>query len=217
MFPPHKRRRINFVEPPRDSPSRSAHATSRRAMDIVTQGHKAVNMNRYVYAGTPPSISELLETMDISGIYDKIYRHAFYSNDNDIPERPREYGGVSYHLKGNEESLENLDDWKEQDIYPPPLVDTFTGSSTTYSSGWEYSGSPPSVRQVKNYLDSKQGRIPSKKPLEARSQVSLCSSGLPSSIYIRGCRLRVPLKQTYMDLKRPQESQPQLTHARNRA
>ncbi|KAJ7092735.1 hypothetical protein C8R44DRAFT_646516 [Mycena epipterygia] len=171
MSPPHKRRRINFVEPPEDSPSRFAHATSRRAMDIVTQGHKAVNMNRYVYAGTPPSISELLESMDFNGICDKIYRLAFYSNDNDIPERPREYGGVTYHLKGNEESLENLDDWKEQDNYPPPPVDAFTGSSTTYSSGWEYSGSPPSVRQVKNYLASKQDRIPSKRPLEARSQI----------------------------------------------
>ncbi|KAJ6604659.1 hypothetical protein DFH09DRAFT_1242601 [Mycena vulgaris] len=163
--PPHKKRR---VEPSGNSSAQLAHAISRRAMGMITQRHKISNMNRYAYAPTPPSISQLLETM----VPAKIYRTPFYSNDNDAPERPREYGGKLFHLKGNEESLKSLEDWEEYAACSASPKGAFTGCSIPYSSGWEYSGSPPSVRQVKKYLASEEGRIPfSKSRLEARSQI----------------------------------------------
>ncbi|KAJ7783795.1 hypothetical protein DFH07DRAFT_997017, partial [Mycena maculata] len=166
VSPPHKKRRVEFVES-------FSHAISRRAMNMTTQMVNVINTNRYVYTPSSPSKSELLETVDISGIPRKIYRRPFYSSDNDAPGRPREYGGVSHYIKGNEESLENLDAWVEHDADPLSQDDMFARSSMSYSGGWEYSGTPPSVKQVKKYLASEEGKTPFKKSeLGSRSQAS---------------------------------------------
>lgn len=169
--PPKKKRRINFLE--QESPAvQSMYAKSRRAMDMKTQSIKVINLNRYDYAIAPPPASKLLETVEAVGIPRKIYRQPFYSDPNDTPDKPREYGGFLYRVKGNEDSLQYLDDWEEHNALPATSV--FTNHSLSYSSGWEYGGgSPPSVRQVKKYLASEEARIPSKKPQRGpRSQVS---------------------------------------------
>ncbi|KAF7347826.1 DNA polymerase [Mycena venus] len=169
-LPPRKKRRINFVEPTNSVASHSA-IISRRAMDthMNTQHIKQINLNRYVYAPTPPSVSSLLETMKANGIPSKIYRQPYYSNPNDVPEKPREYGGFMYRLKGSDESLKHLGDWEEHDAFPSS--NAFTGLSIPYSSGWEYGGaSPPSVKQVKRWLASEEARAPSKKS-HLRSQI----------------------------------------------
>jgi DNA polymerase zeta len=140
-------------------------------MNMNTQHLKVINLNRYDYALTPPSVSKLLETVESSGIPPKIYRQPFYSNTNDVPEKPREYGGILYRVKGNEESLQHLDDWEEHDALPP--TNTFISLSLPYSGGWEYGGaSPPSVRQIKRYLASEEANVPRKKQVGSRSQVS---------------------------------------------
>lgn len=172
--PPLKKRRITFAEP---SKTTAAYVMSRKAMGmnthITTERLKEINLNCYVYALTPPSISSLLETVESSGIPSKIYQRPYYSNPNDVPEKPRAYGGVIYRLHGNHEYLKPLDDWQENNASSP--INTFTDLSLPYSSGWEYGGgSPPSVRQVKMWLASEEARAPPKKPrLGARSQVSL--------------------------------------------
>ncbi|KAJ6575123.1 hypothetical protein B0H19DRAFT_1127258 [Mycena capillaripes] len=170
VVPPKKKRRINFVE--EESPAtRSLHAISRRAMDMKTQSLKVVNLNRYEYALAPPSVSRLLETVEAAGIPRKIYRQPFYSDSNDTPDKPREYGGFLYRVKGNEDALQHLDDWEEHDALP--ATNAFASLSLPYSSGWEYGGgSPPSVRQIKKYLASEETRVPSKKPQRGpRSQI----------------------------------------------
>jgi DNA polymerase zeta len=161
------------------------HVLSDRTTHITTQWHKTINLNRYTYAHTPPSISQLLENMELNGIPSKIYRPPFHSNDSDVPERPREYGGLLHPLKGNHESLKYLDDWEEHDSYPSPTKGVITGSAVPYATGWEYSGSPPSVKQVRKYLASEEGRIASNKlRREVQSQVS--PSTLDTySVYIR--------------------------------
>ncbi|KAJ7900356.1 hypothetical protein B0H14DRAFT_3104499 [Mycena olivaceomarginata] len=170
--PPLKKRRITFAEP---SKTTAAYVMSRKAMGmnthITTERLKEINLNCYVYALTPPSISSLLETVESSGIPSKIYQRPYYSNPNDVPEKPRAYGGVIYRLHGNHEYLKPLDDWQENNASSP--INTFTDLSLPYSSGWEYGGgSPPSVRQVKMWLASEEARAPPKKPrLGARSQI----------------------------------------------
>ncbi|KAJ7225506.1 hypothetical protein GGX14DRAFT_639250 [Mycena pura] len=166
--PPLKKRRIDFAK---DS-THSAYEISRRAMALNTLRLKIINPNRYIYAPEPPSITKLLETMDSHGIPRKIYRAPFYSNDNDVPERPREYGGLLFFPKGNNESLEYLDNWKEKDICPLLPCDAFAARYLQYSGGWEFSGHPPSVRQVKNWLASEPA--PCKRSRrQLRSQVRL--------------------------------------------
>ncbi|KAJ7181668.1 hypothetical protein C8R43DRAFT_869366 [Mycena crocata] len=176
--PPHKKRRITFA----DSSTQLTRVVSYQAMRVITHLHKTVNLNRYVYAQPPPSTSQLLETMDTSGIPRKIYRSAFYSSDNDVPKHPREYGG--FLLKPDGQSLRYLDDWEEHDGRQP-----FTVVSVSYSSGWEYSDTPPSVRQIKIYLASEEGRASPKKftPV-ARSQVRSVGIEGPTQANIYGLK-----------------------------
>ncbi|KAJ7103524.1 hypothetical protein B0H15DRAFT_919277 [Mycena belliarum] len=149
-----------------------AHALSRRAMGMITQQHKLINLNSYVYVPIPPSTSRLLETAELDGIAPKIYRPAFYSDDADAPGRPLEYGGVLRYPKGNEESLNNLDDWEQYDRSLLSPKAAFIESTMPYSCGWEFSRSPPSVRQVKKYLASDEGKIAfNKARTVARSQI----------------------------------------------
>ncbi|KAJ7254103.1 hypothetical protein B0H12DRAFT_1115984 [Mycena haematopus] len=170
--PPLKKRRVTFVQSPKKT-AHSAQVESRKAMGMNThmntQRLKGVNSNRYVYAFTPPSVSSLLETVEVNDIPRKIHRQPFYSDPDDVPEKPRTYGGFLYRLKGNDESLKHLDPWKEHAA--SPSIDAFTGVSVLYSSGWEYGRSPPSVRQVKRWLASEAARAPSKNHLRSRSQI----------------------------------------------
>ncbi|KAJ7615302.1 hypothetical protein DFH06DRAFT_1062847 [Mycena polygramma] len=168
--PPRKKRRIDFADRPNILPPESVRAISRRAMDMNTQHLKTINLNRYDYALTPPTASKLLETLETCGIPRKIYRKPFYSSSDDTPDKPREYGGVLYRVKGSEDSLQYLDDWEQHDAFGSPNISSF---SLPYSSGWEYSGgSPPSVRQIKRYLASEEASVPSKKQqLKQRSQI----------------------------------------------
>ncbi|KAJ7630949.1 hypothetical protein FB45DRAFT_917030 [Roridomyces roridus] len=145
--PPFKKRRIDVA-------GRSSREISRKAMNMTTQAVKTVNLNRFVYKPRPPSVSQLLDSIDASGIAQKIYRGPFYSNDNDVTARPREYGGVTHHVKGKEDSLDSLEEWVDHDARLLSPADVFGSFSLPYSNGWEYSGSPPSVKQVKKFLAS---------------------------------------------------------------
>ncbi|KAJ7293585.1 DNA polymerase zeta, catalytic subunit [Mycena rebaudengoi] len=164
--PPHKKRRVENLL---GRTSRSVHASLTNAMNVITQRPKIINLNRHVYAPTPPTTAQLLESLEAHAIPHKIYRAAHYSDDNDAQNRPREYGGLIYRLKGNHESLKNLDPWQSDGILFSSPKESFSHSSS--AGGWEYSGSPPSVRQVKQWLGSEGGRLPVKKPVKLRSQI----------------------------------------------
>ncbi|KAJ7169887.1 hypothetical protein C8R46DRAFT_1162607 [Mycena filopes] len=179
--PPSKKRRIDPGEP--SDSLHSARALSRRVMDINTQHFKTINLNRYVYALAPPSPTKLLETVEDSGIPRKIYRKPFYSNESDVSDKSRAYGGFVYKVKGNENSLRHLDDWEEHDPFSSTGA---TPSFISYSSGWEYSGSPPSVRQIKKFLASTAAIPPSKKP-QAGTQIQAQIDG-PTQANIYGLK-----------------------------
>jgi DNA polymerase zeta len=111
---------------------------------------KMINVNRYEYAMTPPSTLNLLGSLDDYDIPSKIYRPPHYSLTSDVPERPREYAGLLFHLKGGE-GITHLDTWDDsvpesaQSGRVLPLLSVGIG-------GWEYAGSPPSVKEVKRWL-----------------------------------------------------------------
>ncbi|KAF5370238.1 hypothetical protein D9615_010070 [Tricholomella constricta] len=112
----------------------------------------AVNMNRYEYAISPPSASYLLGNMDVYTIPSKIYCPPYYSLASDAPDRPKEYGGLLFHLKSGE-GVTHLDAWEGSDTAQgglqsgrvSPLLPTRIG-------GWEYAESVPSVKEVKRWL-----------------------------------------------------------------
>lgn len=135
----------------------------------------ASNANGYVYTPAPPSVSELLASLSEHSVQDKMYRDPYYSKESDAPERPREYAGLLYHLKGGV-GLGILEDWDER--HSSRTKETAPGTkglAFDYArlGGWEYGSCPPSVREVKKWLRSdaaKQKTIAI--PHKLRSQVT---------------------------------------------
>ncbi|KAI1211922.1 uncharacterized protein F4807DRAFT_381665 [Annulohypoxylon truncatum] len=55
----------------------------------------------FIFDEPPPSMGEVLSTMDSLGRPNVIYQDAFYSNEKDVPQRVREYAGQEFRLEGN--------------------------------------------------------------------------------------------------------------------
>lgn len=55
----------------------------------------------FVLDHAPPSVEEVVSTMEILDRPNAIYQDAFYSNENDVPQRGREYAGQEFRLQGN--------------------------------------------------------------------------------------------------------------------
>ncbi len=111
----------------------------------------APNANGFEYARQPPSISDLLGSLHTHNIPSKIYRTPYYSKEIDAPERPREYAGLVYHLKGGE-GIKNLPAWE-------PIGSENSLVEAGDVQGWEYAGHPPSVASVRAWLKSDEGNV----------------------------------------------------------
>ncbi|XXH02887.1 hypothetical protein Hte_009275 [Hypoxylon texense] len=55
----------------------------------------------FVLGHSPPSVEEVLSSLDSLGRPSVIYQDAYYSNDKDVPQRVREYAGQEFRLEGN--------------------------------------------------------------------------------------------------------------------
>jgi len=121
-------------------------------------GLKASSINRYEYVQHPPSTSDLLESLQSYDLPDKIYREPYYSNNTDVPRKARTYAGLVYHLKGGR-GVAHLEPWKgtsnPEEIPRLSLgADVYLDSATL--GGWEYASCPPSVKQVKRWLQTRR-------------------------------------------------------------
>lgn len=123
-----------------------------------------------LYTPPPPSTSELLGTLEQFGLQARIYRDPFYSKKADVPDGPREYAGLVYRLKGGG-GFGSLEEWQANESHIRSA-----SKATRLSvpcSGWEYASTPPSVREVKKWLEEnplKPGR-----PVTDNSQVAFPS------------------------------------------
>ncbi|KAF8846392.1 hypothetical protein BDN67DRAFT_940224 [Paxillus ammoniavirescens] len=104
----------------------------------------------FAYAHIPPSTSELLGALEGFGLPSKIYRDPFYSKKADIPDGPREYAGLVYHLRGGD-GLDVLEEWQSSENCQVTVAKL--QSLSMRFDGWEIACSPPSVRQVRKWLD----------------------------------------------------------------
>ncbi|KAI0639404.1 hypothetical protein C8Q77DRAFT_1204904 [Trametes polyzona] len=127
--------------------------------------------NVYVYARPPPTAVELVESTEQVGIPSKVYRDPWYSKESDAPERPREYAGLVFHLKGGE-GIATLEEWKTDEGTPSDTGQPCRQLDPTGVGGWEYASVPPSVKQVKKWLKEQSSRPDAKaKRMKDSSQI----------------------------------------------
>ena len=112
----------------------------------------------YRYALPPPAAVALLSSVDEHGIPSKVYTSPYYSKASDAPERPREYAGLVFHLKGGT-GLDTLEEWAGS----TPSNIGYVGKGKRRLdpagvTGWEYASTPPSAREVRRWLQSPHGR-----------------------------------------------------------
>ena len=123
----------------------------------------------YEYSLRPPTATDLLASLDLHDIPSKIYQPPYYSDESDAPERPREYAGLVYHLKGGT-GIANLQEWSSPTSTAGLPLQSGRLSSTGVC-GWEYAAMPPSVKQAKEWLKSDEARAANAKTKKG-SQVS---------------------------------------------
>ncbi len=160
---PTKRRKLS--PPPEDvvqstvssNPSSApvSHSPSRltpHTLPILYHGR-----NAYVYRSQPPTAAELVGSTDQYGIPSKVYRNPYYSKESDAPERPREYAGLVFHLKGGD-GITDLEEWKPDESAPSVRGSPSCALERTGVDGWEYASAPPSVKQVRKWLEEQKSR-----------------------------------------------------------
>ncbi|KZT02722.1 uncharacterized protein LAESUDRAFT_399797 [Laetiporus sulphureus 93-53] len=163
---PLKRRRKNHVDDVLSSSSatslslESSASLTRRSLQDTSSNRSPVpslrrrRHNLYVYAYLPPSAAELSASVDDFAIPSKVYIDPHYSRASDAPERPREYAGLVFNLKGGK-GLSVLEDWDSGSNGPSSA--SLVSSSPTLSNssrihGWEYASCPPSAKEVRQWL-----------------------------------------------------------------
>ncbi len=132
--------------------------------------HWAGRTTMFLVNSTPPSVEEVCSTMKSCGLPDVIYPDAFYSNDDDVPPRPREYAGREYRLDGN--SLLYLPEFDSTgqspatfgvkpelgpDLLGIELDDEEQRSQCTLRS-WEIADPPPTFAEVNAWWSEKEKR-----------------------------------------------------------
>lgn len=165
---PRKRRRLDILKTPVTGLLTSSQSTPKgtpfpRLTPRITQSRS------FTYSQRPPTTAELLATLDYHGIPNKIYQDPFYSNEEDAPDHPREYAGLVYHLKGGV-GIGVLEDWVGHDRAEPA---SRSAIKNALIYGWEYAGSPPSVKQTRRWLENNPFTEPSRK---RKNTSQVCSS-----------------------------------------
>lgn len=105
----------------------------------------------YAYAFIPPDTSSLMKSFNVHGLPNKEYRDPFYSNSQDLPQRPREYAGRVFDLRSGT-GMAFLSPWKANLVDEPVRQESMRHESC----GWEYAGWPPSKRNIKLWLEKIQ-------------------------------------------------------------
>ncbi len=192
---PTKRRRLSPPSTAESDPAVVSSSSSANAAFAHSSSNKSIyqskgptpqsgpglysGRNCYVYACTPPTAIELVESTEQVGIPSKIYRDPYYSEKNDAPERPREYAGLVFHLKGGD-GIANLEEWKEGESAPSVVTGHRAREfDATNVWGWEYASSPPSAKQARKWLKEQASQLNArstrtKNSSQVRSVISFC-------------------------------------------
>ncbi|CAG8373414.1 unnamed protein product [Penicillium salamii] len=142
------------------------------------------------FKASGPSSSEVASTMHDYGRPSMVYQKAYYSDEADVPERPREYGGKEFRLESN--TIHYLPDFDPTAEMPAvfgeqtPITfepDHQTGIDKSLRESctarvWEFAPVPPSRSEVVQWFDEMQATRQSQttehiqsRPIEAKPEI----------------------------------------------
>ena len=121
------------------------------------------NKSMFCWSELPPSAAEVTSSMLEFGLHPVIYQDAYYSDERDVPERPREYAGREFKLEST--TIPFLPDFDPLGNSAavmgekPPIVRDKKREELEYSRrrkqctlrNWEYAIPPPSFAEVKEW------------------------------------------------------------------
>ncbi|KAF3930258.1 hypothetical protein ABW20_dc0106413 [Dactylellina cionopaga] len=102
----------------------------------------------------PPSAAELLITLDDYGLAHMIYQDAYYSNEKDVPDRPREYAGKEFRLQSNTVNFLPQFNPDGGDI-PSSSAATAKNKKMPRKTSlrrWEFARPPPPRKEIEQWL-----------------------------------------------------------------
>ncbi|KAG9187773.1 DNA polymerase zeta [Alternaria panax] len=150
------------------SPVAPNSATSKARSQVVSlvqrleKSHKHTHFTVY-YSSLPPSVEAVEGTMMHAGLPPVIYQDAYYSKDEDVPYRPREYAGREFKLQSTAlpylppfdptgASLANIGE------YPPAVIDKKKQIAISQARSrccdlchWELATPPPTFKEVESW------------------------------------------------------------------
>ncbi|KAI1427269.1 DNA polymerase family B [Xylaria sp. FL1777] len=136
----------------------------------------------FVFHRNPPLATEVLSTMQLCNLPDVLYQDPYYSKDDDVPLRVREYAGQEFRLRGN--TLPFLPDFDSTGESPAnfgaksEILSEPYGESETYKRqrlacslrSWEIAQPPPSFAEVQRWSQSHPRNI-ADRPLEPAMKI----------------------------------------------
>lgn len=124
------------------------------------------NSRTMIYADLAPSVEEVTQTMNDHALPQVLYLDAHYSNEQDVPDRPRQYAGREYHPEST--SLPFLPAFDPSGSSPanfgikiPRLEEDSTRTEDARRRaecsfhGWEIGSPPPSYQEVKQWYSAR--------------------------------------------------------------
>ena len=142
------------------------------AQSLVAQLSEANNLpdTTLFFSDLPPSADMVESTMQDYGLPPVIYQDAYYSDERDVPERPRNYGGREFKLQSN--TVPYLPEFDSTGISPacfgekPPVVMSKAKLKTEHQVNmqectllsWEIADPPPSYEEVEQWLQEEATR-----------------------------------------------------------
>ncbi|KAK0723736.1 hypothetical protein B0T21DRAFT_337343 [Apiosordaria backusii] len=203
---PKKRVSFDFsmsIRGPQSSQDKSPGITSSQDSPYTPKAIRLSSTPKYLWEGArtmfllnspPPTAQEVLSTMQDYGLPDVIYQDAFYSQDKDVPPRPREYAGKEYRLESN--TLPYLPDFDPKGESPatygikpkqgPDLAELELSYERQQRQctlrSWEITTPPPSFQEVSQWWDDKQKKrsATSEKPKGTQSLLASTQSVNPN-------------------------------------
>ncbi|KAF2839045.1 hypothetical protein M501DRAFT_1057352 [Patellaria atrata CBS 101060] len=161
--------------------SNSTSSTS-RSTDISTEAKKLASELRagfpchgsnemLCFGRLPPSSELVVSTMIETGLPPVIYQDAYYADENDVPDKPREYAGREFKLESS--TLPFLPDFDPTATAlaffgeKPPIVRDKVREEIEYNRrrkkctllNWEYAISPPSRAEVVEWLRQEKHQL----------------------------------------------------------